>query len=99
MTELELFDALDGLYAYDSGATDSGIRDEGLKEKVKTHLEDMEDEAFRITMSMHIRECFVSEEAIKQGYGIEDVKAFIDWLDREMNCSVNALDRLSDTVL
>lgn len=31
MTDAELFDALDGLFAYDTGATDSGIHDEALR--------------------------------------------------------------------
>jgi hypothetical protein len=38
MTEDELFDAIDGLMAYDLHAIDSGIYDEALRERVRTEL-------------------------------------------------------------
>jgi hypothetical protein len=42
MTDEELRDALDGLHAYDEGATDSGIRDEDLRERCKAALRERE---------------------------------------------------------
>ena len=88
MTQEKLFDAIDGLSAYDSGCTDSGIHDELLRQRVKDCLNGFTEEEFSVTMSVYIREHFVSEEAIKQGYGIEDVAYFITWLDKSMGFSL-----------
>jgi hypothetical protein len=85
MEKEKLFDALDGLYAHDTGCTDSGIKDELLKEQVKDYLNDLDDNDFRLIMSEFIREQFVSEEAISKGYGIEDVGSFLRWLDDELS--------------
>ena len=85
MKKEELFDALDGLYAYDTGCVDSGIKDELLKNKVNEYLIDLNETDFRLIMSEFIREQFVSEEAIMQGYGISDVAAFIKWLSDELS--------------
>ena len=83
-----LFDYLDGLYAYDTGCTDSGINDELLREEVKTQLDSLSEEEFRVIMSTYIRKYFVSEEAVKDGYGIEDVASFIRWLNDRMDISL-----------
>lgn len=85
MDRTRLFDVLDGLYAYDTGSTDSGIKDENLRQEIIGYLESLDDNEFRITMSKFIREYFISDEALKKGYGIEDVAAFIKWLDRYMD--------------
>ena len=80
MEESKLFEALDGLYAYDQGATDSGIHDEALKRQVFTFLHLMSYDQFRITLTKFIRDWFVCEEAVELGYGIEDVVDFTKWL-------------------
>jgi len=88
MNKDRLFNSLDGLYAYDTGCTDSGINDELLREKVKTYLDSLSEEEFRVIMSTYIFEYFVGEEAIKNGYGIEDVASFIRWLNDRMGISL-----------
>lgn len=84
MEQKRLFHVLDGLYAFDTGSTDSGIQDETLRQQVIDYLDTLNENEFRIVMSTFIRENFVSHEAIQKGYGIEDVAAFIKWLDRFM---------------
>jgi hypothetical protein len=79
-----LFDTLDGFFAYDTGCVDSGIHDTRLKTKIKLYLHELPSNDFRLLMTEFIREYFVSEEAVSKGYGIEDVKSFINWLDEEM---------------
>lgn len=79
-----IFNLLDGLYAFDTGSTDCGIQDEILRQQVIDYLDNLNEDEFRILMSNFIRESFVSHEAIQKGYGIEDVAAFIKWLDRFM---------------
>ncbi|MCU5414772.1 MULTISPECIES: hypothetical protein [Bacillus] len=88
MNQNKLFGILDGLYAFDTGSTDSGIKDEFLRMKVIEYLESLDQEEFRIIMSNFIRDYFVSHEAIKKGYGIEDVVSFVKWLDKFMGIEI-----------
>lgn len=88
MNEQELRDALEGLYAYDDGATDSGIHDEALRERCKKAIKAMpigEHELFpRLWLSRLIRDMWLSEESLEQGYGILDAMSFLRWLEEEM---------------
>lgn len=84
----DVFKSIDKLFAYDTGASDSGVKDENLRTKIIKYINKLSDDEFRIFMSTYIRERFVSEDAIKNGYGIEDVKSFIEWLDEYMKCSL-----------
>jgi hypothetical protein len=84
----KLFDSLDGLFAYDTGCTDSGIKDELLRNEVKNYLYALDENEFRLTLSKFIREYFLIDEALEKGYGVEDVKSFIDWLEREMDINL-----------
>lgn len=92
MTEGELTDALIGIYAYDTGGTDSGIKNEDLRAKCLQALRDAprrpgELVAQRIIGRM-VRELFLTEEALEQGYGIEDAVKFAHWLDDQLDWSV-----------
>ncbi len=92
MTEQELRDALDGLYAYDGGATDSGIHDEVLRQKCITTIKAMPlkpgELVPRLWLSRLIRDMWLSEEVLEQGYGIEDAISFLRWLEEEMEIPV-----------
>jgi hypothetical protein len=82
VTDTELWDALDGLFTYDGGATDSGIHDEGLREQVKKELqEDQANKYPRVTKFLH-------EFYTVPPYTIEDTADFIDWLSAEMGISL-----------
>jgi hypothetical protein len=88
MTDEELWDALDGLHAYDDGSVDSGIHDEVLRERcvVELHVRASSNpDGFRLWISRAIRRTYLDEDALARGYGIEDVSDFIDWLDDRMN--------------
>lgn len=84
----DIFESIDKLFAYDTGAIDSGIKDEILRKQIIKYINNLSDDEFRIFMSTYLRERFVNEKAIKNGYGIEDVKSFIEWLDEYMECSL-----------
>ena len=84
MTRQELFLLLEGLHAYDSGATDSGIHDEISKRKVSKYLLLMERKDLLNLLSIFIRDVFLSDESLNRGYSIEDVLEFMKWLDSEM---------------
>ena len=89
MDEEELRDALSGLYAYDTGATDSGIHDEVLRQKciavINAMLKTPSELLFpRLWLSRLVRDKYLSEEALAQGYGIEDAILFVQWLEEDM---------------
>jgi hypothetical protein len=86
MTGDELRDALDGLYAYDAGATDSGIRDEDLRARCIARLSEMHPGEIRAM----IREMWLSPEAASAGYGTEDAEEFRLWLRDDMGCGGKA---------
>lgn len=93
MTEQEMWEAMLGLYAYDTGAVDSGIHDEGLRERVKAKMAEMgawndSPARFEPCLARWIRVSFLSEQALAVGYGVEDVKAFFDWLSRRMEYDI-----------
>lgn len=87
MTDDELRNALDGLYAYDTGCVDSGVHDEALRERCIAEMRSRmgpHDIAPRLFLSRLIRDMWLTEEALAQGYGIEDVMSFAAWLDERM---------------
>ena len=82
-------DLIIGLYAYDTGSVDSGIKDNTKKEELKNWLSEWlsKDKEFYKQFSRYIREEFLSEEALEQGYRLENVASFLKWLDYEMDIS------------
>ncbi|PPA70029.1 hypothetical protein [Jeotgalibacillus proteolyticus] len=80
MDKTTLFKSIEGLFAYDTGCVDSGIKDEYIKHEVFSYLNSLSENGFRILLSEYIREYYVSENAIAKGYGIEDVAEFLRWL-------------------
>lgn len=88
MTINEVNIALSEIFAYDLGCTDSGNNCDLLREQLKVTLENMDEKILRIILSKHIRDYFLTDEAISQGYGIEDVKRFIEWLDESIGIYV-----------
>lgn len=83
-----MYDAMSGICAYDGGETDSGIHDEMLRAKVKEWLDAMSEDQFRLTISHYVRTRYLDEDALSKGYGIEDVVAFLRWLDHRMGISL-----------
>ncbi len=80
MNKQKLFGALDGLFAYDEGGTDCGIKDDALKAAVFSYLKSQRDEH-------QIYPDILSEFAkayLEPPYGLEDLKEFIDWVDENM---------------
>lgn len=78
MTDLELEVALDGLFAYDTGCTDSGIHDEVLREKVKQELaDDLKNRPFSLVGPRLTK---FAKRYLEPPYGLEDIAHFIRWL-------------------
>jgi hypothetical protein len=84
VTDTELWESLDGLFAYDlhRGSIETGIQDDELKQQVKKELqEDAENNYPRVTKFLH-------EFYTVPPYTIEDTANFIDWLSAEMGISL-----------
>lgn len=79
MNYAKLKDSLDGLFAYDKGATDSGIHDEELRQEVKRHLATLPDEEKKELADRIIEEF---------GWGSEDSEEFFEWLEEDMDCAI-----------
>lgn len=84
MDQTKLYNSLDGLFAFDTGSVNSGINDENLRDEISDYLDSLDENEFRIIMSTFVRKHFLSDQALGKGYGIEDVKSFIEWLDKYM---------------
>lgn len=77
----ELWQSLEGLFAYDTGSIGSGIHDPVLKRRCFDTLDAMTPDQHRLFISRNLRDAYLSEEGLGQGYGYEDVAAFIRWLE------------------
>lgn len=88
--EQSLLEDMIGIFAYDEGSVNSGIKNERRRSEVIAWLEDQSDnhpDRFRVLLAKFIRENFLSDEALDMHYGLEDVAIFFRWLDRDMGFS------------
>jgi hypothetical protein len=76
MTDEELYQALDGLFAYDTGCVDSGIHDEVLRQLVKEELA----KDLGPCQIVGPRLSAFAKTLLDPPYGLEDVASFIKWL-------------------
>lgn len=90
MTDDELATALIGIFAYDTGDTDSGIHDEELRSRcaAEIHRRAEGTPAEKKWLDRQVREWFLSDEALDLGYDLETVKDFIEWLDDRMDYQI-----------
>jgi hypothetical protein len=88
MEKARLSEALTGLMAYDLGATDSGIHDEELRADVKAYLGRLEENDLSRVLGEFVREQYLSDAALEEGYGLEEVREFIDWLRSGMDITI-----------
>lgn len=69
-----LKDSLDGLHAYDSGATDSGIHDDSLRLRCRAEIAERP----------HLIEEFARELYGQPPYTDEDQADFIEWAQHDL---------------
>jgi hypothetical protein len=73
--------AIDVLKAHDDGDTDPGARDEELRAWVRRRLgAEMSCRESHEFLARYARE-MLSEERIAAGFGLEDVRALVGWLE------------------
>lgn len=85
MTYEEIRDALDGFWAYDTGATDSGIKDADLKAKVMNHIQSLEPPEHKALLDKLCLE-FISGGGLWRTHSPEDLRDFLVWLTEDMEC-------------
>ncbi len=74
----ELLDKIICLFAFDGGATDSGIKDDNLKRE----LRERED-----ILKLLMEALFTLDP--EQGYTIEDAKNFVEWVEDEYGLDID----------
>jgi hypothetical protein len=77
----ELFDQLEAIFAYDQGATNSGVHDEQLRRRLCEEFDALSEEEARLRLSRWIRDGLLGEKALAEGYGWEDARDFLNWID------------------
>ena len=82
-----LYEAIQALMAYDLGATDSGVKDDRLKEAIKKFFASLSDHDFRVIVSKYARD-YLTDEMLASGYGLEDILEFVKWLNDELHCDI-----------
>ncbi len=70
-------DELSGAVSWLFGGHDQGQRDDVLKDKVSRQLHSDHDQALRVLTD-------IARRYLNPPYTIEDVMAFVDWLDRDL---------------
>lgn len=82
---MELHDAIDGLMAYDHGATDSGISDPALRHTVGDYVRKLtKGQQNRLMMG------FIHDR-MHPPYGVEDMFEFLRWMRDTLGVEVSGL--------
>lgn len=85
-----VFHALEAIWAYDQGATDSGVHDEVLRQRCVKAIDGLRaapvrdgtgEDSLRVALALWCRERYLSGEALAAGYGMEDAAEFCEWID------------------
>ena len=78
-------DLISGLFAYDTGCIDSGIHDPVRKQALVDEIKSMPSRDQHIFLSLVLSDLFLTDAAIKQGYGWEDARELIRWYEDELH--------------
>ncbi len=82
MTIRMILDELTRYYAFETGATDSGVKDDVRRaELVKLWRASLALKEYREEEARWFRDNFLSEPAIAGFYGMEDLIEFWNWLE------------------
>ena len=74
----DLLDAIDAVFAYDNGAADWSLGHD-FREAVLSYLRDLDDDARHRLLAQYAR-WFLTDDALREGYGLKDVANFVEWL-------------------
>lgn len=79
MTNAEIKENLIDFYSYDKFGFDFGKKDDELKRKTVSILEEMGEEQENKVISELLIENFLNENRVAEGYGWRAVKEFLEW--------------------
>ena len=71
-------DLMDGIFAFDTGCSSSGIKDDSAKTKFRGDAE----------YSFKIANALLKQYMANDDYSIEDAKCFIEWFERELGFDI-----------
>lgn len=80
MTFEEKLDRMEGLFAYDTGCTDSGARDDQFKYSLRIATDNEKSKLLTELAKQYLNS--------KQGYTIEDIRSLITWADDELDFDI-----------
>jgi hypothetical protein len=80
MTIDQTLNELEAHLAYDEGSTDSGVSDPIRRAELAARLDAFSEEELRVGLSVWLRDGYLSDEGLGQGYGWEDAYAFCRWI-------------------
>lgn len=89
LSDDEISHMLEEMYLYDNGQRSLSEGNELMRGKLREAIDDGNErkphqlisDRIRLILSRYVRDHYLTEEALAQGYGIEDVAEFIRWLD------------------
>lgn len=74
-----LLDELEAHFAYDMGATDSGVRDYIRRNAILKDIKSFSDKDVTRCLSLWIANRYLSEDALGVGFSWEDAREFLSW--------------------
>jgi hypothetical protein len=78
--EKELFDAIDGLMAFDAGMVDSGIKDEALRKQTIDYLNTLSEDDLNLVLSKFVKWYYLRDLETMKDYGLASIKELLNWL-------------------
>lgn len=85
MTKDEFSKAVEAMFAYDMGATDSGIHDEQLLASCVAYWRAIPESEKCQHEAVLVRELWLTDEKIAHGYGCEEVVEFLGWFQDNLD--------------
>jgi hypothetical protein len=80
MTIDRAIECLYRFHAWDVGDTDAGLHDQALRREIEQFIDSLDERVLRVALGRSLRKRYLSDEALEQGYGPEDVGSFCRWL-------------------
>jgi hypothetical protein len=84
MDNQDLWTSLERIHSMDPRALYDNPDMDALHRRCRATVEEMSRADIRLSLSRYIRDHMLSDEALAQGKGWEDVLSFLDWFDGGM---------------
>lgn len=85
MEKNEVFRLLNGFYGYDTCGPDFGISDPAKEEELYDYLMSLDRDTLDRLLAEYCNLYYLSDEAIKLGYGMSDMRSFLRWFEDDFS--------------